>query len=306
VTDPDDRAFYLRVCADVGGVQDWIEEWIAADRDSTLPLLVRGAHAVHWAWEARGAARAEYTGKDQFEGFFRRLKLAENCLDEVVERDPADTTAWAFLVLSARGRQVDRAEMQRRWAGVVATHPHHFMAHVQKLQYLCDKWFGSDEEMFAFARETVAASPPGSPLGRLVADAHMEKWLSLDAGEDAEYMARQDVRDDLLAAANHSVFHPAYRERSTWLTVSNAFACAFALSGQPEPALRLFEILGDRVTRDPWNYYNGDPGTAFVKLRGVRAQRVPVIRARRAVVRTAARRASGCYATSSSGRSSSA
>jgi hypothetical protein len=267
VTDPDDRAFYVEICADVSGLQDWIEEWIAAERDSTLPLLVRGAHAVHWAWEARGAARAESTSTEQFQGFRKRLKLAEDCLDEVVERDPGDTTAWTFLIRSARGRQVDRTELERRWDGVVGGHPHHWEAHTQKLQYLCAKWSGSDEEMFTFAQEAAAKSPAGSPLGGLVAAAHIEKWLSLDSGENAEYITRREVRDELLAAAEHSVLHPDHRERPAWLSVPNSFAYAFALAGEPQAALRQFEVIGDRVTRLPWSYYRRDPGAAFVRLR---------------------------------------
>lgn len=34
---------------------------------------------------------------------------------------------------------------------MVKRHPFHRIAHEQMLQYLCRKWFGSHEEMFAFA-----------------------------------------------------------------------------------------------------------------------------------------------------------
>lgn len=267
VTDPDDRAFYLSICADVPGVQDWIEQWVAAERHSTLPLLVRGAHAVYWAWEARGAARAEQTSSDQFQDFFGRLKLAENCLDEVVERDPDDTTAWTFLITSARGRQVDREDAQRRFTGVIRRHPTHRIAHLQMLQYLCKKWFGSHEEMFTFAREVVAKAPAGSPLGQLVASAHIEMWLDLPSGEDRDYMTRPDVRADLNAAADHTIRHPAYRPRPGWPQVHNTFAFAFALSGDRRAAVQQFEIIGNRVTEGPWDYYRRDPGTAFLELR---------------------------------------
>ena len=50
VSDPDELAFLLQGVGRVDGVQDWIGEWVEAHRDSTLPLLVAGTHAVTGAW----------------------------------------------------------------------------------------------------------------------------------------------------------------------------------------------------------------------------------------------------------------
>ncbi|MEV5742376.1 hypothetical protein AB0L30_20180 [Microbispora rosea] len=268
VSDPDDRAFYLNVCGSVKGVQDWADEWIAAEPGSTLPLLVKGAHGIRWAWEARGAATADQTSDQQFREFHRRLKMAEDCLDEVVERDPDDVAAWSFLVVSARGRQVGREEALRRFHAATSRHPGHLHTHTQMLQWLCAKWFGSEEEMFAFARRTVADAPPGSPLGRLVAEAHLEKWLSLDRGEDDEYMTRPDVRAELRAAADRSVRHPAYRRRPGWPEDHNVFACAFVLAADHVAARERFEALGDLVTETPWRYL-GDPGGICARMRQI-------------------------------------
>jgi len=267
VSDPDDRAFYVSICAEADGVQEWIGEWIAAEPHSTLPLLVRGAHAVYWAWEARGGARASQTREEQFREFFKRLKLAENCLDEVVDRDPDDTTAWTFLVTSARGRQVDRAEVQRRFDEVVRRHPYHRIAHEQMLQYLCRKWFGSDEEMYAFARAAAAKAPAGSPLGKLVAVAHVEKWLDLPGGEDVTYMTQPEVRAELRAAADQSVRHPYFQRRPGWPVVHNVFAFAFVCAGEWALAAEQFDVIGDRVTEWPWQYFRADAVSAFTELR---------------------------------------
>ncbi|MEV4542921.1 DUF4034 domain-containing protein [Micromonospora echinaurantiaca] len=268
VSDPDDHAFYLSVAAGVPGVQDWIGEWIDAEPRCTLPVLVRGTHAVFWAWEARGGARASQTRQEQFQEFWRRLKLAENCLDEVAERDPDDTTARAFLVTSARGRQVDRDEAQRRFDEVVARHPWHRIAHEHMLQYRCEKWFGSHEEMFDFARAALAKAPAGSPLGQLVPTAHLEKWLDLPSGEDAAYLDDDAVRAELNAAADHSVRHPDYHARPGWPTVHNLFAMAFAMAGDLRSAAGQFEVIGDLVTEWPWQYLNGrDPAAPFLAWR---------------------------------------
>jgi hypothetical protein len=267
VTDPDDLSFYIGVCADVAGVQDWIEQWIAAEPQSTLPLLVRGAHGVHWAWEARGAARADQTSEEQFREFFRRLKMAENCLDAVIERDPSDATAWSFLVTSGMGRQLDRAEVERRFAGAVARHPWHLRAHNAMLQYLCEKWYGSHEDMFAFARQAAAKAPAGSPLAGLVADAHIEYWLDLPSGDDAKYMSQPEVIAELNAAADQSVRHPAFQRRPGWLRIHNTFAFAFVCAGDWRSAAQQFDIIGDMLTEWPWRYFRNDGVSAFLELR---------------------------------------
>jgi hypothetical protein len=267
VTDPDDRGFYVSVCADVKGVQDWIGQAVVAEPHSTLPLLVQGAHAVVWAWDARGRAYAEHTGDDQFRDFFQRLRVAENCLDAVVARDPGDTTAWTSLLITARGRQVDRDEAMRRFGAVVAQHPRHLRAHSQMLQYLCEKWFGSHDEMFAFARAAVAEAPPGGPLPRLIAEAHIERWLALPRGEARSYFTQPAVRAELNAAADRSIRHPAYQYRPGWPLTHNTFAFAFALAQDRGAARQQFEIIGDRVTEQPWGYLRADAAKAFAKMR---------------------------------------
>lgn len=267
VTDPDDHAFYISVAADVPGVQEWIGEWIDAEPRSTLPVLVRGAHAVHWAWEARGARSASRTGEERFQEFWRRLKIAENCLDEVAERDPDDTTARAFLVKSARGRQVSRDEGQRRFDDVVARHPGHLLAHEQMLQHRCAKWSGSHEQMFDFARGAVAKMPAGSPLGVLIPAAHLEMWLALRSGQDDEYLRGAEVVAELNAAADQSVRHPDYRRRPGWPVAHNYFALLFARAGDHRSAAEQFEVIGDLVTERPWYYTIGTPAMGFARWR---------------------------------------
>ncbi|GAA4679250.1 hypothetical protein Prum_044030 [Phytohabitans rumicis] len=270
VTDRDDHAFYVSICADVSGVQEWIGQWVAAEPQSTLPLLVQGAHGVFWAWEARGSAYAEHTQQEQFDLFFKRLTFAENCLDDVADRDPYDTTARAFLLNSGIGRQVDLAEQQRRFSEVVKRHPQHKWAHGAMQQYLCEKWFGSHDQMFAFAREISRYAPPGSPLHGAIAEAYIEKYLDLSrTGGGSAYMEQPEVGAELTAAAERSVFHPAFQRRPGWPRLFNSFAFALHLSDQYQAAYRVYQIIGDDyITEHPWDYYNSDrPVDYFLSLR---------------------------------------
>ncbi|MFI7604555.1 DUF4034 domain-containing protein [Micromonospora sp. NPDC049366] len=264
--DPDSRAFLMEAVQGATDLQDWIQEWVDAEPDSTLPVLVRGCHAVFWAWEARGGKRAQYTSQDQFREFARRLRIAENSLDEVIDRDPDDVTARTWLVTSSRGRQLDPVEARARFDEVAKRHPGHVVAAEQRLQYLCPKWFGDEKQMFAFAREVTASAPDGSLLPELVAVAHVEKWLDMPRGEDDEYIQSDEVRAELLAAAEKSIFHPTFRPAFGFVPRASVFALALELAHEFEAAARVFELLGDRVSEWPWAYV-GDPVEAFIRSR---------------------------------------
>ncbi|MDP9798279.1 hypothetical protein J2S43_006791 [Catenuloplanes nepalensis] len=268
IADPDELAYTMEAVGSVDGLQDWIGDWIAAEPRSTLPVLVRGCHAVHWAWDARGGARAEQTREEQFREFHRRLRIAEHLLADVAARDNDDVTARTWLVTSSRGIQIDRDIAQARFDAVVTRHPTHVIAHEQRLQYLCAKWFGSHDEMFEFAHTATAAAPAGSLLWELLPVAHLEKWLDVPAedGADKAYITSAEVRADLTRAADGSVLHPSYRFRPAATPRVATFAMTLEMTGEFERASRTHEILGDRVSAWPWQYC-GNPVDVFENSR---------------------------------------
>jgi hypothetical protein len=269
VADPDDHAFYLDVASRVAGAEAWLPRAVAAEADPTLALVLSGAQAVDWAWQARGAARAKYVGRDQFEVFFERLKYAEGQLFEALRHDPDSVSAWATLITVARGRQLGLEEAYRRFGEATVRHPQHLRAHVQLLQHLCPKWSrGSYEAMHDFARESMMKAPAGSRLGYLVAIGHLEHWLDLDDGAGAAYLTSSRVRAELHEAADRSVRHPTYQRRAGWPVVHNTFAMAFSLAGESRAAAEQFQVIGDLVTVTPWRYLNSaNPGAPFLARR---------------------------------------
>ncbi|MFD9034156.1 hypothetical protein ACFVZW_23880 [Streptomyces sp. NPDC059567] len=136
------------------------------------------------------------------------------------------------------------------------------------MQQVCEKWGGSHEEMHAFAAKSAFGAPGGTPLGQLVAIAHIEEWLSLDQGPDDAYMRRPEVTLSLREAAEHSFRHPDFVRQGAWLKVLNTFAMAFSLAGDRVSARECFQATDGRVTEFPWNYLDGsDPAAAYRKQR---------------------------------------
>ncbi|MBW6437459.1 DUF4034 domain-containing protein [Actinoplanes hulinensis] len=273
-TDPDQRALLMETAVTVDGVQDWIGAWVHAEPDSTLPLLIRGCHAVEWAWQARGRRAAAYTGRESFEEFFRRLRRAETWLQEVTARDPADVTALTWMITTARGLQLDPAEATARFDRVVALHPYHLIAHEQRLQGLCGKWSGDDERMLAFARKTVAGAPDGGLLPALVAIAHFETGIGTWGEECLAYMRSAEVRKDLLAAADRSIFHPGFQRGPGWARRVAVFAMTLEVADELDASGRAHDLLGDHVTEFPWGYL-GDPVEGFRQSRDFVRQNRP-------------------------------
>ncbi|MEW1632891.1 hypothetical protein AB0469_02330 [Streptomyces sp. NPDC093801] len=262
-----DRSWLLWTVGDTAGVERWIGDAVAAEPGSALSLLVAGARSISWGWEARTGARAADVSREQFEVFHERLRRAEEWLYRAAELEPSWVSPWHFLQVSGRGLEVGPVLARRRFEAVVRRDPYHLRAHQQQLQQVCKKWGGSHEEMHDFARRSMLAAPEGSPLGQLVAVAHIEHWLSLGDGPDWQYMRRPETAASLAEAAERSVLHPDAERGRGWAQVCNSFALAFSLAGEREPARRCFELTQNTVTEFPWNHVNTDPVTAYRRHR---------------------------------------
>jgi hypothetical protein len=254
---------YVALAANTKGVQDWIDGPVRDD-PSALALLVKGARYVYWAWDARGEGLADTVGGDTWKVWFTRLKVAEDCLDEALEREPSTVEAWHWLIVLARARQVPLEELWRRFDGLVALEPTHYLGHSQMLNGLMAKWSGSTELMFSFARDRAKACPATS-VPVLVAEAHLEHRFA--EGRNT-YMERADVGDEVVAAAHQSIWHPDYRRTFLTPEVVNTFAYAFAYADRFAEAERLFQEIGDDgVTPDPWRHDKGGAEQSYVRLR---------------------------------------
>ena len=261
---PDDRCFLLDACGSVPDVQEWLGPIAAAD---PLAQLVRGCHAVAWAWEARGAYFVQYTRAQQFELFFERLRLAESSLYDVVAANPDEVAAWAFLVRTARGLQHGLGDGEFRFQQATSRHATNLKAHAEWLQTNCQKWDGSHDRMFHLARSAAAAAPDGNMLHALIPLAHLEVGLSLEGSASRLYLTRPDVQAELRAAADRSVLHPAADLRPGWPLYFNTFAMAFANAGDRSAAAAVFARLGDQITANPWGYVGGNPAKNFSRAR---------------------------------------
>src|SRR5919201_1968806 len=265
----EDRELLVNALTQWDGRPRWMDDWLRAHPKSAIPLLVRGVHGIKWAWEARGGGKAETVSEGGWDLFARRLHDSEDELRLAAARDEADPTPWANLLAVVRGLQQGPEVAQQTFNEVKKRDPWSVWGHIMMLQLLTQKWGGSHEAMFDFARSTHAAAPAGALVHRLICDAHMERFLYLAAWEHDEqgannYFRRDDVRREIIDAAERSVWAHEYQPSRRAVIDRNVFAFCFSLMGDSKAAKREFEAIGPTVTREPWVLL-GEPVTVFTK-----------------------------------------
>lgn len=253
--DANELAFVAEACGDWSAdMPTFLAKWEEADPDSPAFHLVRGIHAVKWAWTARGAG---WQPKDYPE-FQRRLEFAEAHLMHAATRAPRDPTAWANLIVVARGRSRP-LDAKRAFEQAVERVPDHYVAHAAMLVNLMSKWHGSTEEMFRFARAAASGAKPGSVLPLILIQAHYERTGELwrEKGEKnkegkkaaEEYWHDTGVRAEVRSVAG-KVYAPGAHKVSMLTPMARAwFAWALWKCGEHEMAAEHMRIIG---TSTPW------------------------------------------------------
>ncbi|MER6186233.1 hypothetical protein [Streptomyces sp. NPDC001652] len=251
---------------DVDGLEEWIVRAAEEDKDDkelrATALLISGARHVAWGWEARTSARAVDVGREQWQTFYERLRIAEEHLLEAAELRPGWVTPWRHLLTSGRGMSVDDSAQEARLAAGLRRDPLNLDIHLEWVSHLQPRWGGEPGQALEFARKAFAAAPDGHRLGCVIAMAHIEEWVESD---DRECLQQPRIRAELREAAERSILHHAYERRLGWQGDYNIFAMALSLAGS-STASNVFRELEGVITEWPWTFMS-DPEKAYARFR---------------------------------------
>ena len=270
--DGDDRNWYVTSLAEIKGRPDWLDEWVAARPGSPIPLLFRGTHSTMWAWQARGSDRANMVAEDAWAVFHARLVDADRDLARAAAMDGADPTPYARGLWTAIGLSLGQPEIRRRFGEVTRRHRWHRGAHSSMIQALAAKWYGSDEEMFEFARSASAQAPEGHTVHRVIPNAHLEKWLNLSTespdgkARQAAYFSDEAVKNEIRRAADRSIRSPRYVAGRVTLDDRNIFAMCFSMMRDHDALLEQMRLIGPVIHPSGWSYLK-DPSGAYERAR---------------------------------------
>jgi hypothetical protein len=285
-TDPDPRAQQLVTALKGGNVQplfaflqqlgeDWdarayyldnllvhmkreVLDQVCATSPSPLAFLVRGAHCIHWAWEARGRGRSDQVSPQAWALFEQRLAWAKNDLFMAAQGDPRDPTPHAKLLTIAKAESVPDDEAYRIFQQVIARQPDHYLGHMTMVSLLSERWGGSHDKALQFARQRAAGAPPGSDLPMIVVEAYLDVWsyIVVFDGNSAgalTYLMQPHVRQEITAAYERSL-GAGCRVRASTVCYRNTAALAFHLLQDPQKVRREFDQIGQHFTEYPWVY----------------------------------------------------
>ncbi|WNI23008.1 hypothetical protein [Streptomyces sp. ITFR-16] len=254
----------------------WLDTWLTEAPDDPDAVLVLADLQLHQAWKIRTGARAKDVERDQFQAFFALLTDAVPVIGRAAELNPDDPVPWRIALTHARGIQAPREVFDLYLDEAEDRDPHHFGCHEQALQYVCAKWYGSHEEMFAYAERVAASAPPGSQLHALPLRAALEYRLSEeDEPEGPDPYGPRVAAALTRALALSETYGPGDREAAGF---RNELALMLIMADRPADALEVFRAIGVHATESPWDRI-GDPRAEFLEARSdVRldlASRVP-------------------------------
>ncbi|BCJ47379.1 hypothetical protein GCM10010168_17370 [Actinoplanes ianthinogenes] len=230
-----------------GHAPHWVDAWEAAIPGDPTVAILRAEGLTELAGAARGAASARHTSAEQFQEFHRLSALAAAAAQRAVELNPDDPYPWVTRIdaMFADGHQ-RHDDFRIALDGAVARDPFHFEAHLMAVSFLCQKWYGSHEQMFAAARGPAAAAPAGASVCMLPLLAHFEYALrefgfetrAESLAAKMEYFHRPEVIQEIAWCAGKWRAAGEPRLIARGVTLRHWLALANHLSGQDRAGTR--------------------------------------------------------------------
>jgi len=142
--------------------------------------------------------------------------------------------------------------------------PFHNDATAAMMQARCNKWYGTHEAMFSFARWVAQEADPGAPVQWAIPLAHFERWASMQQSgvSQKHYFSQPATKAEIESAARTFLASiPKRRPRPELLLALNWFVLALASAKKPNRSLvaDCADRIDGRVTERPWALLWNDP-----------------------------------------------
>lgn len=269
--DAHEREFLLH--AAVHGIERtaWADKLPDLHPDRSSAWLVRGASTVVQAQAARGGAHATVVTDAAAAAARALFERADADLIHATRLVDADPTPWSWLTVTGYGLGLGFKDTCDRFDEADQQVPWLVLAHVNMLHAAFAANGGTDETMFAFARDVGERAPRGSACHAVVPLAHVEMWRREHETDRSvtigAYFTRPAVAEEIRRAAAMSVTMPSFDDRRQGVLARNAFALAFVEMGDTAAAADQLLRIADRAAEEPWCYQASDPGLAFARAR---------------------------------------
>ena len=270
-TDAHEREFLLQ--AAIHGIDRtaWADKLPDLHPDRASAWLVRGASKIIQAWQARGGKYTTTVTDAAALACRELLEQADADLLQATRLADRDPTPWSQLTITGYGLGLGFKETCDRFDEADQHVPWLHLAHHHMLHATFARNGGSDDTMFAFARDVAERAPRGSACHDVVPLAHVEMWRREHEADHTltmgAYFTRPAVAAEILQAASVSIAVSSFDDRRQGVLARNVFALAFMEMGDTARAADQLTRIGDRAADYPWIVQAADAGLAFARAR---------------------------------------
>jgi hypothetical protein len=169
--------------------------WAKARPQSATAHTLLGASMIVSGWTVRGGGYAGDVDASAWQPFLDSLRSAEEPLHLASRLDPAAAEPFSWLILAGVGRGAAPAELQGWFAQATARQPLHWPAYRKYFMACTEKWGGSHDQMFEFARTSAGRAPRGHLLHSLLAVAYCEQALALGPAALGQLRSKGNARE---------------------------------------------------------------------------------------------------------------
>lgn len=225
-----------------------LNKWCGQKR-SYLSFLIRGIFYTEFAWADRGSKYADKVLPEAWSVFKDRLLLSQKDLQQAAQLDPDSAEPWIALMLTFRGLSLPE-DVAASFEKAVAIDKNHFNAYHMMLIAKMEKWFGSNEEMFEFARKTYEEHKDDPVFALLVIQSNDELAKRMALRNDGKrsdyykipvnYTAVRSLIDEVLRV------YPGSIKAMTWSATIEYFVGNYAA------AYKETQAMGNEVDEDIW------------------------------------------------------
>jgi len=125
----------------------------ANDKGDPLADVLKGDFYVEDAWCARGGGWASSVSQKGWDQFGQRLVKANDILTAVYAAHPDQTGTPRVMMTVVLGQQLARDQMELWFQRGLKLNPDPYPLYMAKRWYLLPRWYGSDEDEWAFGLE---------------------------------------------------------------------------------------------------------------------------------------------------------
>jgi len=181
-----------------------VTDWIAKDKNSAIPYLVRAEYYYNIGWRQRGTRFARETQYNHMYSFDEYMNKALADADTAISLNDTFPSSYhvKLRILAGIG---NTPAMEKAFREAITKYPSYYPFYERRLSSLEPKWGGSVQELYGFVDKYGAKTSNTSPLRLLYLTLYAELF---DAANMACYSPDSDGRKQCTAAALDKLITP--------------------------------------------------------------------------------------------------